>query len=196
MPVVAELPSPRGRKSAAPRAEGAAPRRLLLLRHAKSSWDDSSLADRERPLAPRGRRAAQAIARHLAVGASGVPTRVLCSSARRTLETLEPLRRCFGPDTTVQIDDAFYLASASRWIEQLRELPDEQADVLAIGHDPGLHDLALALTRPDPSPKYRHLCRKLPTGALVEVEVWLSSWRDLAAGSARLVEFTRPRDLD
>ncbi len=95
----------------------------------------------------------------------------------------------------MQIDDAFYLAGASRWLEELRGIPEEQQAVLVIGHDPGLHDLALALARPDGSPEYRQLRKNLPTGALVELEVRIASWRDLAPGSARLAAFTRPRDL-
>ncbi len=189
-PPVAGASSPRGREDPLAR------RRVLLLRHAKSSWADPSLADRERPLAPRGERAAQAMARHLAARRSGVPTRILCSPARRTLATLEPLRRLFAAETTVQIDDGFYLAGATRWLEQLRELPEDQPAVLVIGHDPGLHDLALALARPDGSREFQQLQGKLPTGALVELELRLGSWRDLAPGSARLVAFTRPRDLD
>ena len=134
------------------------------------------------------------MARHLGGRPTRIPALVLCSPARRTLETLEPLRPLFGDDR-VRVEDSLYLASAGRLLERLRELPDEQPDVLLIGHDPGLHDLALALAARDRSLDYRQLREKLPTGALVELELRLAHWRDLAPGTARLVAFTRPRDL-
>lgn len=135
------------------------------------------------------------MARHLAGRPTRVPALILCSPARRTLETLEPLRRFLGDDSVVHIEDALYLAGAGRLLERLRELPDEQPNVLLIGHDPGLHDLALALATPDRSRSYQQLREKFPTGALAELELRLACWRDLARGTARLVAFTRPRDL-
>lgn len=135
------------------------------------------------------------MARHLAGRPTRVPALILCSPARRTRETLEPLRRFLGDDSVVQIEDALYLAGAGRLLERLRELPDEQPNVLLIGHDPGLHDLALALATPDRSRGYQQLREKFPTGALVEFALRLPCWRDLAPGTARLVAFTRPRDL-
>jgi phosphohistidine phosphatase len=80
--------------------------RLLLLRHAKSSWDDPSLADHERPLAPRGHRAAESMAEHLRSSVPH-PDLVLCSSALRTRETLDRMSKAFG-DAEVVVDDGLY----------------------------------------------------------------------------------------
>jgi phosphohistidine phosphatase len=170
-------------------------RRIWLLRHAKSSWADPELADAERPLAPRGRRAAKAMARHLLKRAGGPPTLVLCSPARRTLETLAPLREKLPDRVQVRVERALYLAGRARLLARLRRLPDAQRDVLVVGHDPGLHDLALALARPSRSAAAARLREKLPTGALVALDLELSHWRELAPGSARLAAFVRPRDL-
>jgi phosphohistidine phosphatase len=170
-------------------------RRVWLLRHAKSSWSDPSLADRDRPLAARGRRAAKAMARHAAALPGGLPTLVLCSPARRARETLEPLRERLPEGARVRIEKSLYMASAERLLARLRRLPDAQRDVLLIGHDPGLHELALALARPARTAALARLREKLPSGALVAFELELPSWRALAPATARLARFDRPRDL-
>jgi phosphohistidine phosphatase len=135
------------------------------------------------------------MARELAARRDGIPSLILCSPARRTVETLQALRPHLGSDCAVRTEEPLYLASAAALAERLRDIPDDQAGALLIGHDPGLHDLALALVHPDGSRAYHQLREKLPTGALVELELRLTSWRDLAPGAARLVAFTRPRDL-
>lgn len=135
------------------------------------------------------------MARHGIDQNTRVPDLILCSPARRTRETLEALREQLPESVAVQIDGALYLAEASRLLERLRALPDDVRDVLLIGHNPGLHELALALAAPDGSRGYRRLREKLPTGALVVLELRSASWRAVAPGSARLVSFTRPRDL-
>src|SRR5438876_10156760 len=91
---------------------------LYLLRHAKSSWEDVALADHDRPLASRGRRASRTIAAHLRKQAI-VPSLVLCSSARRTRETLERIRAGLGEEIEVQIEDGLYAASASDLLARL-----------------------------------------------------------------------------
>ena len=117
--------------------------RLLLLRHAKSSWDDPSLADHERPLAPRGHRAAESMAEHLRSNVPH-PDLVLCSSALRTRETLERMSKAFG-DAEVVVDDDLYGATDELLLERLRGVADRFETVAMIGHNPGVHDLAIAL---------------------------------------------------
>jgi phosphohistidine phosphatase len=183
--------SPRAR-----RARRERPRTLLLLRHAKSSRDDPALADLDRPLTRRGHRAARKLAQRLSDRAGGPPGLVLCSPARRTLETLEPLSRRLPVDAAVLVERGLYLAGAERLLRRLRRLPDAARDVLVVGHDPGLHELALALARPGRSRDLARLREKHPTGALVVLALDLSCWRDLEPGTGRLVEYTIPRDLD
>jgi phosphohistidine phosphatase len=135
------------------------------------------------------------MARHAAARPGGPPRLVLCSPARRTLETLAPLRERLAEDARVRIERPLYLASAARLLARLRRLPDREQEVLLIGHDPGLHELAVALARPTRSAGLDRLRRKLPTGALVVLELDLPGWRALAPGTARLAAFVRPRDL-
>src|ERR1700730_9963575 len=98
----------------------APPNQLFVLRHAKSSWDEPGLDDHERPLAPRGRRATNLIAKYLA-SAQIEPALVLCSSARRTRETLDAVT----PGGVVAIEPDLYSADASAILERLRRVPDE-----------------------------------------------------------------------
>lgn len=171
-------------------------RNLLLWRHAKSSWADPSSTDRARPLTSRGRRAARAIVQHLIGEPRRVPTLILCSPARRTLETLAPLLPSLSADVLVRIEESLYLADASSLLARLREVPGEQPSVLLIGHNPGLQELASTLARPRRNEASRQLREKLPTGTLVELEIVGASWRQLRRRSARLVAMTRPRDLE
>ena len=172
-------------------------RQLLLLRHAKSSWDDPGLSDHARPLNARGRRAAVAIAgamRDLRLS----PDLVLVSSARRTLQTLEALTP-FEDNALVEPMDALYLAPASALLEGVRKVPETVRSVLLIGHNPGLHEVALALAGGEaaaagsPGAAGR-LAEGFPTAALAEFTV-AAPWREVAEGGGRLVRFLSPRDL-
>ncbi len=152
---------------------------LYLLRHAKSSWESFDLPDHDRPLAPRGKRAAKAMARHLRE--QGIaPELVLCSTAKRARETLE--RVGLGAANVV-FDAGLYGASAATLVRRVTDV--EVSSVMLIGHNPGLHDLALRLLRNPPA----DLEVKFPTGALLALELG-------ADGTAELLEFTRPRDLE
>jgi phosphohistidine phosphatase len=167
-------------------------RTLYLLRHAKSSWSEPSLPDRERPLAPRGRRAAKRIAAHLA-RLEIEPALVLCSSATRARETLELVRPAFV-EAPVQIEEELYAASADRLLERLRAVSDTVASVMLIGHNPGLHDLALTLA--STGAELERLSAKLPTAALVTLALPEATWSGLAEGDAELAAFVVPRQLD
>jgi phosphohistidine phosphatase len=164
-------------------------KRLLLIRHGKSSWDDPALADPERPIAPRGRKAAERIAEHFA--GSATVDLVLCSSARRTRETLELLLSVFG-DAEVNVEDGLYGASVPDLIERLHDVPDEIGSVAVIGHNPGIQDLTIELARD--GPHLERALKKFPTAAVAVLE-FDAPWSALAAGDARLVSFTVPKDL-
>ncbi len=167
-------------------------RRVFLLRHAKSSWDEPTLADHERPLAPRGRRAAGRMAGHMR--REGIrPALVLCSTARRTRDTLEAIRSAIGEGVQVEIERDLYGASAEELLERLRLVPDEIGSVLMIGHNPGIQDLALCLT--GRSSGHAGLREKFPTGALATLATRAEHWADLEPGGAGLVGFVVPREL-
>lgn len=161
--------------------------RLWLLRHAKSSWDDPALADHDRPLSSRGRKACAVLRRHCA--ATGVtPALVLCSSARRTRETLAALAPALGePD--VLVEDGLYLASARDLLTRLRALDVESA--LLVGHNPGLQELVVSLARP--GPLRTRVEAKLPTGALATLDH--EDWGGLGPDVAELVAYVVPREL-
>ena len=167
-------------------------KRVYLLRHAKSSWKDESLADRDRPLAGRGRRAARAIAGHLL--AEGVrPELVLCSPARRTRETLERLEGALGDGVEVVFEKGLYGASEAGLLARLRALPREVGSVLVIGHNPGLGELALALA--SEGSELARMREKYPTAALATIELPAARWSALERGGGELVAYVRPRDL-
>jgi phosphohistidine phosphatase len=165
-------------------------KRLYLLRHAKSSWDEPGLADRDRPLAPRGRTAAERMAEHLR--STGVrPDLVLCSSSRRTRETFAAVRSALG-DPPVEIEDRLYAADADDLLARVREAPPDATSVMLIAHNPGIQDLAVELVREGED--LSRVREKFPTGALAVVAFDLP-WAALGAGTVRLESFVVPRDL-
>ena len=169
-------------------------RTLYLLRHAKSSWDDPQLEDHERPLAPRGRRAVAALADHVrSVGIE--PEVILCSSARRTRETLEGV----DPPGERMIEPDLYEASVEGVLGRLQQLPDGVRSAMVIGHNPTLQVLALRLASPgggaSHSGDWAELQRKFSTGALATLSFG-GAWSDLAPGCAQLTAYVRPRQLE
>jgi phosphohistidine phosphatase len=166
---------------------------VYLLRHAKSSWKDPSLVDCDRPLAPRGRRAARAMADHLR--REGIrPALILCSPTRRTRETLELVAETL-PDAPVWVEEALYGAAEQDLLRRLRKLPGTVTSALVIGHNPGLHELALALAGSGQREALARLRGKMPSGALATLQAPVSRWRDLRPGGAELVAFAVPREL-
>jgi phosphohistidine phosphatase len=168
--------------------------RLYLLRHAKSSWDDASLADHDRPLAARGRRAAALVAAH--VRDEGIrPALVLCSSARRARETLDPVVAAIGGVLDVRVEDGLYGAGADELFARVREVGEGVAPVLLVGHNPGLHDLAAGLAGDGEEEAMARLLAKFPTGALATLDAPATTWSGLDWGTAYLAGLVVPRDL-
>lgn len=165
---------------------------LHLLRHAKSSWKDD-VEDRERPLNRRGREAARLVGQHLPATAGAIDL-VLCSSAVRTRETLNLVLAGFTPRPRCVIEDGLYLADRDELIERLQQLAESQVNVLVIGHNPGLHELAVALAEPD-SPRVRALTTgKFPTAARVSLCV-ATRWAALGGARHRLVDYVTAASL-
>ena len=166
-------------------------RRLYLLRHAKSSWEDPALHDRDRPLAPRGRRATARIARW-ARQRDVRPQLVVSSSAVRAQETLQGVLPGLG-EPEVWSEDTLYAASAETLFERVRALPDVAEDAMLVGHNPGLGDLLLLLA--EPGELRERAEAKVPTGALATLEADVERWTELEPGGMRLVSFVVPREL-
>jgi phosphohistidine phosphatase len=167
--------------------------RLVLLRHAKSSWDTPGLEDHERPLARRGSRAVAALRRHVAAGAVA-PDLVLCSTARRAVETWEGIASAFPSDIQVEFTAGLYGATAEELLGRLRQVPEGIECVLVVGHNPGLEDLATGLVGRGDDERRRRLETKFPTGALATLVVPVP-WAELGWGDAELVDYVVPRDL-
>lgn len=167
-------------------------RQLTLLRHAKSSWAEDGQADRERPLAPRGQKAARRIASRL--GEEGVrPDVVLCSPAVRAAQTLELVRPGLGEDVDVRFEEALYGAGAKELLDRLRRLPDVVEWAMVVGHNPGLQQLVVLLARDGP---LRERARShFPTGALATMRLPEGAWAELGPGRLDLFSYVAPREL-
>lgn len=170
--------------------------RLLLLRHAKSSWDDVSADDFDRPLSGRGRAAAPVMASHI-VAHGLAPDRILCSSARRTRETLAALLPHLDEDVDIRLGRDLYLAGEDRMIDQIRAHGGSATTLLVIGHNPGLQETALALLAEaeddgDTSIRAR-IAEKFPTAGLVVIDFPAVKWVDIEPKSGRAIAFFRPR---
>jgi phosphohistidine phosphatase len=171
-------------------------RQLLLMRHAKSSWDDARLSDRDRPLSDRGRRAA--VAMRAAMRDLGLaPDVVLVSTAARTLATLAALEPWDDTPLTEAME-ALYLADTAKLLTVLHGVPKTARSVLLVGHNPGLHELAITLVGPaamtQANEMTRHLAARYPTGTLAEFAI-AGPWSSLGEGGGRLLRFLMPRDL-
>ena len=174
---------------------GATMHQLLLLRHAKSSWDDVATPDRDRQLNARGRRAAVAMRR--AMREFGlIPDLILVSTAKRTLETMAALEP-WDDTPLIEPMDELYLAGEARLLATLRGVAETVRTVLLIGHNPGMHELAVRLTDRHASAEtpVQAVIDGFPTGALAEFSV-TGPWSHLGAGGARLMRFLTPRMLD
>ncbi len=152
------------------------------------------MADSERPLNPRGRAAAPLIGRYLA-SENLVPDRMLCSTSVRTRETQALAFAGVPQFPQPHFLDSLYLATPPHLLDVLRKCADSVAHLMVIGHNPGLHDLALDLIAAGPPDARRRLVAKLPTAGLVVIRFESDHWRDVASGAGQLARFVTPRDL-
>jgi phosphohistidine phosphatase len=166
-------------------------RRLYLLRHAKASRDDPFLDDHERPLAQKGHLQAEAMAERFE-GASFDRALVLCSTALRATDTLDPVLRVVAETGEIRYDPALYGASAEDLLGILRHTAAGVPSVLMVGHNPAMHELAVALA--GEGGLVGNLRAKFPPGALAVLESD-ASWAEWAPGVAILSDFVIPADL-
>jgi phosphohistidine phosphatase len=168
--------------------------RLFVLRHAKSSWNNAYQADFDRTLAPRGVQAAAAMADHVA-SLDPPPALVLCSTARRAQDTIEPLRDRLPAGTEIRLEDDLYGADAPDLLARLRQVPDDVASVMIVGHNPGLEDLVRSLGRAGDADLIARVRTKFPTAALATL-TFDGPWQQLGfGGPTRLEGFVVPGDL-
>ncbi|MEU5806759.1 MULTISPECIES: SixA phosphatase family protein [unclassified Streptomyces] len=167
------------------------PRRIVLLRHAKADWPQ--VADHDRPLAERGRKEAPAAGLKLAEAGIAFDL-ALCSTAARTRETWKLAVQELPHRPKTVYEERLYEASLGELIALLNETPDEVADLLVIGHNPGMHALADALAGRVEGDALARMTRSgFPTAALAVVS-FTGSWKSLEHGVGTLLDFWTPAD--
>jgi phosphohistidine phosphatase len=169
-------------------------RTLMLMRHAKSSWDRPELDDLDRPLDPRGQKNAPLIARYIKES-KWRPDLVLCSPAARVRETWQLMTPVLDRTVDCKTLRTIYPGAPSRLLETLRRAADQVETLLLIGHNPGLGRLAVSLCGAGPRKPLERMRGKFPTAALAVIEFDVERWDQVAPGTGRLRAFVRPKDL-
>ncbi len=164
-------------------------RTLILTRHAKSSWDDPTLDDFDRPLNGRGRKSAVAIGAWLR-GKDHVPDEVIVSGARRTVETWGRMAADMPADITMRSEPALYHAGVEAMLGVLRTA--REPAVMLVAHNPGIAEFAARLVRNPPDHARFH---DYPTGATTVMEFDAQAWTDVDWGTGEPIAFAVPREL-
>jgi len=168
-------------------------KRLTLLRHAKSTWDDPVARDFDRPLNRRGRLAARRVGEEMR--SLGLTFDIATASpALRVKETLAEVEAGYGRAFGAAFDQRVYLASPETLLDIVQAAADEAESLLVVGHNPGLESLVLTLTKG--AGLRDEAALKYPTATLAEIALPASRWSDVAPGTGTLERFIRPRDLD
>ncbi len=157
---------------------------LYLLRHAKSGWDDASVADFDRPLNGRGLLAAQFMG-ELMASRRFRPAVIVSSPAKRTLQTAQLVREASGFDLPINYDERIYDASLSTLLKVIEQLPVEADSALLIGHNPGMEAVIGCLTGEVAS---------MPTAALASLRLAIPTWAELKERSGTLELIIRPKE--
>jgi phosphohistidine phosphatase len=160
---------------------------LMLLRHAKSSWKYSDVADHDRPLNKRGKKAAPQMGRLLSKEGL-VPELILSSTAVRTRETAEAVAKASSYKGPIELLDTLYLAMAGKLLSEAQShTPDSIGRLLLVGHNPGMEDLVEILSGKREA---------FPTAALAVFKVGIDGWKALELGvEAKLVKVYRPKEI-
>lgn len=168
--------------------------RLMLLRHAKSSRPEG-VDDHDRPLSGRGRGSSKKMGGYLA-SQGLVPDEVLTSTARRALETWHLARPAFNGTIDCRCAHLIYDASPEMLLDAIRETPSRIETLLVVGHNPGLHELAVRLVGTGDVSDRERLERKLPTAGLVVFDFTGADWREVRPGTGELERFVTPRTAE
>ena len=161
-------------------------RTLYLLRHAKSSWKDANLADFDRPLSGRGRRAAETVGLFLKDKEIKLDL-VVSSPAVRARQTIEIVLRSAKQRPELRFDERIYEATVGRLLEIVSQLENEHKTVLLVGHNPGMQELLALLT--GQSEEY-------PTAALTKITFKNFKWAEVGNKKGSLEWLVKPKELD
>lgn len=171
-------------------------KRLTLLRHAKSAWDDPVARDFDRPLNRRGEKAALLMGGYAKAQTMRFDA-VVASPAVRVVQTLDRFFEGLGEKSEPRWDRRIYLASVATLIDVLRDVPDHVTHLLLAGHNPGMEELVLALVPDEADNALRDDVEiKFPTASLAILDLEIERWAQAGENIATLIDFTRPRDLD
>jgi len=162
-------------------------RTLIVMRHAKSAWDDPSQADHDRPLNDRGRRDAARMARH-AVESGWLPDLILASTAERVSETLAIVRGYLPTAPDQVVTRRLYLATVGEILDVVREQGGDYSTVWVVGHNPGLQELVENWLGPLP---------KFPTAAMARFVFPIADWTAFSTDLEPLEKsLVKPRDFE
>jgi phosphohistidine phosphatase len=170
-------------------------RRLLLFRHAKAERSEPGMEDRGRTLIERGRKDAARIGAYMANHALR-PDRALVSPAARTQESWKHVAAAFRPAPPALQVERLYDATPHAILAAIKDIPASTHTLLVVGHNPGLHDLALMLIASGDIDARERLREKLPTSGLVIIDFAFDDWGKLHPQSGRLERFVSPKTLD
>ncbi len=170
-------------------------KRLYLLRHGKSGWENPDLNDFQRPLNERGRSDVPVIGRYMTEKGYN-PDRVLCSTAVRTQETWELVERELPQtDRDIRFSNRLYLAIPEQVMSQAQNMSDECKSLLMIGHNPGMQESAMSFSNSRGSDHYRKIEDVFPSSGLAVLQFAADNWEDVFAGSGELIDFYSPKDF-
>jgi len=160
-------------------------KRLMLMRHAKSSWENPNQRDHDRPLNARGRRAAKALGQWLKMDGH-YPEQVFCSTSARAIETYERLNM----DADVQHIAKLYHANTDQILQVIKTA--RAPSLMVIGHSPGIASLARTLMATPPA---HGRFFDYPTSATLIADFKVDAWEDIHPQQSVLVNFVTPRDI-
>ena len=160
-------------------------KKLLLLRHAKSSWEDTSLPDFERSLNERGKRAAPLVGKFLRAQKI-LPDLIICSPATRARETIALILEAAGIETELRFDERIYEATVPRLFGVISEIEDDRQEVLLVGHNPGFENLLESLTGQT---------ERMPTAALARIALNSDKWGEAGAKGGQLEWLVKAKEL-
>lgn len=167
---------------------------LILMRHAKSSWDHPDLDDHERPLNQRGIAGAQAMADWLkTMGAR--PDHAIVSDSARTQETWALLSAGLGLSVSTDVSRDYYLASPETMLDAIRQSPTDAATVIVIGHQPGMSTLVQSIADGSEPTSRSRAFQHFPTAATALIDIPVESWSDVDFGKGVFTRFASPKEL-
>lgn len=170
-------------------------KKLSLLRHAKSDWQDPAMRDFDRPLNDKGKRVSRAMG-HWAASQKLRFDHIIASPAVRVNETLNEFIIGYGKRYNIEWERKIYLASSATILDVVRDTSDEHDHILVVGHNPGLEDIIFDLVPDDGSPHRDMVEKKYPTGAYAGLSIDVQHWADISKSPARFDIFMPPREVD